>query len=178
MYIYFKVHKLLGRLRVLFIYSTMDSFKLWTIIVTFTLQRKEYYSFVILVALKSSSEPGGITGRRVPFPMIVGTNGAPRREHAARPEEQPVALRPATLPSSAVAHIRPSLVSPASLARARVRRPRRNCSWRQSAPDATEAEAVRAVMIITRHSLIIITCRCRCSACTVIRQRTLHGSCR
>ena len=124
-------------------YSTIDYFKLWKIIVTFALQLKEDSSFIKSVALESSSEPGCITGSIVPFP-IVSTYGAPRREHAARPEEismSPVVLHPATLPLAvAPAPVPTGLVSPVSLARARVRRPRRACSWRQSAFDATEAE--------------------------------------
>ena len=121
-------------------YSTIDSFKLWKIIVTFALQRKEDSSFIKSVALESSSEPGCITGSIVPFP-IVSTYGAPRREHAARPEEQPGAPHPATLPSAvAPAPVPTGLVSPVSVARARVRRPRRACSWRQSAFDATKAK--------------------------------------
>ena len=123
-----------------FIRVQYHPFKLWKIIVTFALQRKEDSSFIKSVALESSSEPGCITGSIVPFP-IVSTYGAPRREYTARPEEQPVVIHPATLPSAvAPAPVPTGLVSPVSVARARVRRPRRACSWRQSAFDATEAE--------------------------------------
>ena len=106
------------------------------------------------LALKSSGEVGGISGRRVSFP-IVSTEGAPWRAEtstatacprceaahdAAKPGVQPVALRPAALPS-AFTPAPPGLVSPVSPARFRVRRPRRACSRRQSATGAGAAEA-------------------------------------